>query len=42
MRWKRGEYIRKRVRIPCPVCEYWLDVTITMRKGKGNDEPEEK
>lgn len=31
MRWKQGQYVRKKFKMPCPLCEYWLDVTVTLR-----------
>ena len=43
MNWKQKQYVRKKVRIPCPVCEYWLDVSITLKKGvKGEFKEDDK
>ena len=37
MRWKRDDYVRKRVDIVCPVCEQYLTMNITLKHKKGSE-----
>ena len=31
MKWAE-KYVRKKFKMPCPICGYWFDVIITLRK----------